>query len=86
MKMFKNVDECIQFINSIEDEQIFLISSGELASTIVPIVYHKAQMHDLYIFFENKVRHGQWIKEWPKVNLYRYNINLSITQTGCARL
>jgi hypothetical protein len=34
MKMFKNVDECIQFINSIEDEQIFLISSGELASTI----------------------------------------------------
>jgi len=67
VQTFTNADECIAFINNIEDEKIFMISSGKLGETTVPIVHDKAQLSAIYIFCGNKTRHECWTQQWPKV-------------------
>jgi tetratricopeptide (TPR) repeat protein len=64
---FTDVDECIGFINDIKEEKIFMISSGALGQTIVPVVHDKPQVSTIYIFCGNKARHEKWAKEWPKI-------------------
>src|SRR6202044_1093762 len=40
---FIDVDECIDFINDIKEETAFMISSGALGQTTVPMVHDKPQ-------------------------------------------
>jgi tetratricopeptide (TPR) repeat protein len=64
---FVDVDECIDFIDGIREEKTFVISSGALGQTTVPIVHDKPQVNIIYIFCGNKAYHENWAKEWPKV-------------------
>ena len=64
---FTDVDECIDFINDIKEEKIFMISSGAFGQTTVPIVHDNPQVNAIYIFCGNKTRHEQWAKQWSKV-------------------
>jgi tetratricopeptide (TPR) repeat protein len=65
---FVNVDECIDFINGIKDERIFMILPGFLAQTNIATVHEKPQITAIYIFCGNKARHEKWAKKWPKVS------------------
>ena len=67
VKTFTNVDECINFITDIEDEKIFMISSGSLGQSIIPIVHDMPQMSMFCIFCENKTSHDKWTQQWFKV-------------------
>jgi hypothetical protein len=67
---FIDVDECIDFINGIKEEKTFLISSGALSQTTVPIVHDKPQVNAIYIFCGNKTRHEKWVQQWPKVQAH----------------
>jgi tetratricopeptide (TPR) repeat protein len=64
---FVDVDECIDFINGIKEERAFVIFSGALGKTTVPMVHDKPQVNTIYIFCGNKGHHEKWAKEWPKV-------------------
>jgi tetratricopeptide (TPR) repeat protein len=64
---FVDVDQCIDFINGIQEERAFVIFSGALGKTTVPIVHDKPQVNTIYIFCGNKGHHEKWAKEWPKV-------------------
>jgi tetratricopeptide (TPR) repeat protein len=64
---FTDMDECIDFINGIKEEKTFMISSGALGQTTVPMLHDKPQVSKIYIFCGNKARHEQWTKKWPKV-------------------
>ena len=64
---FTDVNECIDFINNVQEERAFLISSGALGQTTVPVVHDKPQVNTIYIFCSSKARHEQWAKEWTKV-------------------
>ena len=64
---FIDVDECIDFINNVQEERAFLISSGALGQTTVTVVHDKPQVNTIYIFCNNKARHEKWAKEWTKV-------------------
>ncbi len=64
---FVDVNECIDFINDIKEERAFVISSGALGQTTVPMVHDKPQVNAIYIFCRNKGYHEKWVKEWPKV-------------------
>ncbi|HWY35013.1 MAG TPA: hypothetical protein VNX68_10225, partial [Nitrosopumilaceae archaeon] len=64
---FTDVDECIDFINRNKEEKAFMISSGAIGETIVPMVHDKPQVSTIYIFCENKARYEKWTKEWPKI-------------------
>jgi len=64
---FVDADKCIDFINNIQEETAFMIISGALGQTTVPIIYSKKQISDIYIFCRNKNWHEKWTKEWPKI-------------------
>ena len=64
---FTNVDKCIDFIDGIKEERIFMISSGAFGQTTVPVVHDKSQVSTIYIFCGNKTRHEKWASQWPKV-------------------
>jgi tetratricopeptide (TPR) repeat protein len=64
---FTDVDKCIDFIDRIKEERIFMIISGAFGETTVPIVHEKPQVSTIYIFCGNKTRHEKWALQWPKV-------------------
>jgi hypothetical protein len=63
---FVDVDECIDFITDI-GEKAFIIIFGEFGPNVISIVQDIAQVHYVYIFYENNVSHEKWVKKWPKV-------------------
>ena len=64
---FTDGDECIQFIEDINDNKVCMIISGSLGQHIVPQVHSMSQVDSIFIFCGNKKRHEQWTKEWSKI-------------------
>jgi tetratricopeptide (TPR) repeat protein len=60
-------DQCIQFINTINNNKVCMIISGSLGQLIVPRVHNMSQVDSIFIFCGNKTHHEQWAKEWRKV-------------------
>jgi tetratricopeptide (TPR) repeat protein len=60
-------DQCIQFINTINNYKVCMIISGSLGQLIVPRVHNMSQVDSIFIFCGNKEWHEQWAKEWPKI-------------------
>ncbi|CAF4192507.1 unnamed protein product, partial [Adineta steineri] len=64
---FTNMEECVTFITDIEAEKVFVILSDTLGQATVPVIHDMTQVNTIYIFCENKTRHEQWTKQWPKI-------------------
>ena len=67
INIFTQPDACIQFLNEINDQKVFLIVSGTFGQHLVPQIHELPQLDTIYIFSGYKVRHEQWAKEWVKV-------------------
>ena len=59
--------ECIEFLKKMNDQKVFIISSGYLGQHLVSDIHDLAQVHTTYIFCDNKELHEGWMNEWPKV-------------------
>ena len=64
---FVDVDACIDFITSIQQGTVFMISSSALDQTTVTVIHDTQQVSEIYLFCGEKERHEQWAREWPKV-------------------
>jgi tetratricopeptide (TPR) repeat protein len=64
---FTDGDECIEFLQSMDNDKACMIISGSLGQHIVPCVHDMFQVDSIFIFCGNKKRHEQWAKEWPKI-------------------
>jgi Flp pilus assembly protein TadD len=64
---FIDVDECIDFITDKKEEKTLMMVSGIFSEIIVPVAQEISQVSSIYIVCENKMRHEEWTKEWPKV-------------------
>jgi tetratricopeptide (TPR) repeat protein len=64
---FTNGEECIEFINSMNEEKVCMIISGSLGEHIVPRVHNMSQVDSIFIFCGNKKGHEQWVKDWSKI-------------------
>ena len=64
---FTDGDQCIEFINSMNDEKACMIISGALGQHIVPRVHNLSQVDSIFIFCGNKKRHEEWAKDWSKI-------------------
>ncbi|CAF1271764.1 unnamed protein product [Adineta steineri] len=64
---FTNMEECVTFITDSKAEKVFMISSGALGQTTIPMIHDMAQVSSIYIFYGNNTRHEQWTKQWPKI-------------------
>ena len=67
MNTFTDGEDCIQFIDTINDNKICMIISGSLGQQIVPRVHNMSQMDSVFIFCDNKKYHEQWTTEWSKI-------------------
>jgi tetratricopeptide (TPR) repeat protein len=72
---FIDSDQCIRFLESLNNEKAFIIISGALGQQVVPIMHDMPQLHAIFIFCGNKSRHEQWAKDWPKIKSVSTKIN-----------
>src|SRR3984957_16921242 len=64
---FTDADQCVNFFIELKDEKMFIIVSGALGQSIVPLIHDVSQLDSIYVFCGNKSKHEQWAKEWTKV-------------------
>ncbi|CAM4924167.1 unnamed protein product, partial [Rotaria socialis] len=60
-------EQCVEFINEIDDGKAFIISSGALGQSLVNDIHSLPKVDAIYIFCDNKTRYESWAKEWPKI-------------------
>ncbi|CAF5026298.1 unnamed protein product, partial [Rotaria socialis] len=60
-------EQCVQFLNEIDDGKAFIISSGALGQSLVNDIHSLPKVDAIYIFCGNKARHEPWAKDWPKI-------------------
>ncbi|CAF4085708.1 unnamed protein product [Adineta steineri] len=64
---FTDGKQCVEFIQTINNNKICMIISGSLGEHIVPRVHNMSQVDTIFIFCNNQEWHKQWAKEWPKI-------------------
>ncbi|CAF1305618.1 unnamed protein product [Adineta steineri] len=64
---FTDGEQCIKFIQTINNNKICMIVSGSLGQHIVPHVHDMSQVDTIFIFCNNQEWHKQWTKQWPKI-------------------
>ncbi|CAF1320007.1 unnamed protein product, partial [Rotaria magnacalcarata] len=60
-------EQCVEFLNEIDDGKAFIISSGALGQHLVADIHGMPTVDAIYIFCDNKERHESWSKDWPKI-------------------
>ncbi|CAF1216608.1 unnamed protein product [Adineta steineri] len=64
---FTDGDQCIEFIQTINNNKVCMIVSGSLGKYTVPHLHNMSQVDTIFIFCNNQEWHKQWAKEWPKI-------------------
>ncbi|CAF1458527.1 unnamed protein product [Adineta steineri] len=64
---FTDGEECVEFIQTINNNKVCMIVSGSFGKHIVPHVHDLSQVDTIFIFCNNQEWHKQWAKEWPKI-------------------
>ncbi|CAF1513815.1 unnamed protein product [Adineta steineri] len=64
---FTDGEQCVEFIQTINNNKVCMIVSGSLGQHIVPHVHEMSQVDTIFIFCSNQEWHKQWAKEWPKI-------------------
>ena len=65
--IFTQLDKCVDFLQEVQTEEVFVIASGYLGKQLVPQIHSMIQLNTVYIFCGNQTTHEQWAKEWPKI-------------------
>ncbi|CAF1146240.1 unnamed protein product [Adineta steineri] len=64
---FTDGDRCVEFIQTITNNEVCIIISGSLGKHIVPHVHDMSQVDTIFIFCNSQECHKQWAKQWPKI-------------------
>ncbi|CAF1476619.1 unnamed protein product [Adineta ricciae] len=64
---FTDNDECIDFILTLTDTDVCLITSGSVGQRLVPCVHNISNIDSIFIFCDDQNRHEQLAKNWCKV-------------------
>jgi hypothetical protein len=57
INIFTDGDQCVKFIDDIQNEKACMIISGALGEHMVPRIHDKLQVNSIFIFCGNKDRH-----------------------------
>jgi tetratricopeptide (TPR) repeat protein len=67
VNIFTDNETCLQFLNGIKDEIVFMIVSVHLYQQIVPLIQQIDQLRSIYVFSGDKEQHELSRSEWSKV-------------------
>jgi tetratricopeptide (TPR) repeat protein len=60
-------DECLNYIQSIQNENIFLITSGSCALAFVPLVHELKQIDSIFIFCREPIKYQHLLNQYQKI-------------------
>ena len=66
-QIFNEPDSCIDFITDIKDQAIFLILSNVRNDSLIPLIHTIPRIDCIYVFDDNKYKHGGMKKNLRKV-------------------
>ncbi|CAM2721209.1 unnamed protein product [Rotaria socialis] len=64
---FTTIDDCIDFIDGIQETKVFMIVSGSLGQSIVPQIHDKTHVDSIYVYCRDAELHKKWSLSWSKV-------------------
>jgi tetratricopeptide (TPR) repeat protein len=67
VQTFSDSDKCVEFIQSIRDQKIFIVVSGSLGPQLLPRIENFSQVHSVYVFCGNKAKHQLWTKDYRQI-------------------
>ncbi|CAM4934231.1 unnamed protein product [Rotaria socialis] len=67
VNVFRTPEECIEFLNKIDEGKAFVISSGALGRSLIHDIHGMPKVNAIYIFCDKKARHEPWAKDWSKI-------------------
>ncbi|CAF1498823.1 unnamed protein product [Adineta steineri] len=67
-------DECIEFLDKLNDEKAFVIISGSFGQHLVPKIHNMPKLDAIYIFYSDISYHQQWTADWKKIKGVHNNI------------
>ncbi|CAF1329917.1 unnamed protein product [Adineta steineri] len=62
--LFHDVDQCIKFVQSIENKKLFCIIQGKHAKTMIPHIEKKSNSPVVYIFCFNTLALSEWAQNY----------------------
>ncbi|CAF0812096.1 unnamed protein product [Adineta steineri] len=74
VKLCTEPNQCIQVLNRVDKEQVFVITSSPLGKQLVPEIHDIPQLDAIYIFCDNKSRDEGWTQHWTKIKGVHTNI------------
>ena len=67
VKTFTDANECVEYIDGIQEEKTFVICSDAFGQATVPFIHDKLQVYTIYIFSDDPTRYEKWVQDWSKV-------------------
>ena len=67
INVFTDHEECVEFIRTINDNKICMITSGSFAQHIVPYIHNMSQVDSILITSDSRKNHEKWTKQWSKI-------------------
>ncbi|CAF1472093.1 unnamed protein product [Adineta steineri] len=64
---FTDGKECVEFIQTIKNNEVFMVVSDPLGKNLVPCVHEMSQVDTVFIVGNNQECHKHLVKEWPKI-------------------
>ncbi|CAF3038924.1 unnamed protein product [Rotaria sp. Silwood2] len=61
-----NAEQCLSYIDNIDDKKVFIIVSDDLGEEIVPLIHDKPQLDSIYIFSQVKRQRLPWANKWSE--------------------
>ncbi|CAF2820199.1 unnamed protein product [Rotaria sp. Silwood2] len=65
--VFTDTRQCINFLNEIKNEKVFMILSGSQGRRLKPRTYALSQLDSVYIFCHNQATHEEWANKISKI-------------------
>ena len=65
--VFNEGNECVKFLGSITDQNVFIVTSGSVGQQILPRVHKMSQVVAIFIFCMDRSKYESLIKTYPKV-------------------
>ena len=67
IRTFENADECVDYMSSNENEQIYFLISSSLADMIVPLICEIQQIRKIYIFCTHSQYYGKLTQTFNQI-------------------
>ncbi|CAF2640342.1 unnamed protein product [Rotaria sp. Silwood2] len=75
INLFRNYQECMNFLHMKTDETIYLILSNDIDKLTIIDIHNLSQIDAIFIFCKIMPKDKQWIKDWTKIKGIFKNID-----------